>query len=90
MLTIIFGAERSHLCYLVVREEGREKKGKNPNFSLLSKEFHQSEFIELRMKVHLLNEGYAWVPKTRDFAWDPREESGKSKFSSVGNVHETS
>ena len=25
------------------------------------------EFIGRRMKVYLLDEGYAWVPKTRDF-----------------------
>ena len=26
------------------------------------------------MKVHLLYEGYAWVPKRRDFTEEPREE----------------
>ena len=42
------------------------------------------------MKVHLLNEGYAWVPKTRDFAEDSSEEFGKSKVSGLGSVHGTS
>ena len=26
------------------------------------------------MKVHLLDENYAWVPKRRDFPEDPEEE----------------
>ena len=42
------------------------------------------------MKVHLLDEGYVWVPKTQDFAEDSREEFGKSKVSSLENVHGTS
>ena len=34
------------------------------------------------MKVHLLDEGYVWVPKRKDFDKDPTEEIwGKSKFS---------
>ena len=36
------------------------------------------------MKVHLLDEGYTWVPKMKDFDEDPKEEiRGKSKFSSL-------
>ena len=31
-------------------------------------EFRPSEFVEPRTKVHLLDEGYTWEPKTRDFA----------------------
>ena len=42
------------------------------------------------MKVHLLDEGYVWVPKTRDFVEDSSEEFGKSKVSDLGSVHETS
>ena len=42
------------------------------------------------MKVHLLDEGHAWVPKTRDFAEDSSEELGKSKVSGLGSVHGTS
>ena len=42
------------------------------------------------MKVHRINEGYAWVPKTRDFVEDPSKEFGKSKVSGLGSVHEAS
>ena len=30
-------------------------------------------------KVHLLDESYAWVPKSRDFVEDLIKEFGKSK-----------
>ena len=46
--------------------------------------------VELRKKVHLLDEGYTWVPKTRDFAGDSSEEFGKLKVSGLGSVHGTS
>ena len=72
----------SHFLLLVVRERGKEKKKKkNQNFYLRSTEFRWSEFVGPRMKVHLLDEGYAWVPKTRDFVEDSSEEFGKSKVS---------
>ena len=60
------------------------------SISLQSTEFRQSEFIGQRMKVHLLDEGYAWVPKTRDFSKDSSEEFWKSKVSGLGSVNETS
>ena len=42
------------------------------------------------MKVHLLDEGYECVPKRKDFDKDPKEEiQGKSKFSCLGGVLET-
>ena len=41
-------------------------------------------------EVHLLDEGYAWVPKIWDFAKDSRKDFGKSKVSGLGNVHKTS
>ena len=66
---------------------GEETKGESFNFSLRSTEIRWSEFVELRTKVHLLNEGYVWVPKTRDFAKDSSEEFGKSKVSGLGSVH---
>ena len=72
------------------RGEKERKKKRNPNFSLQSMEFRRSEFVGLRMKVHLLNEGYAWVPKTRDFAEDSNKEFGKSKVLGLGSVHGTS
>ena len=74
------------------RERGREEKKnqKNQNLSLQSTKFRQSEFIRPRTKVHLLNEGYVWAPKTRGFAKDSSEEFGKSKVSGLGSVHGTS
>ena len=39
------------------------------------------EFIEPRVKVHLLDEGYAYTSKRRDFTEDPNEEiSGNQGF----------
>ena len=52
--------------------------------------FRWLEFVGLRMKVHRIDESYAWVPKTRVFFEDPNEEFGKSKVSSLGSVHEAS
>ena len=49
-----------------------------------------SEFVEPRKKVYLLDEGYAWVSKSRDFTEDLRNEFGKSKVSGFGSVNETS
>ena len=49
-----------------------------------------SEFVGLRTKVHLIDERYAWVPKTWDFIKDLSKEFGKSKVSGLGSVHETS
>ena len=44
-------------------------------------ELCQLEFVEPRVKVHILDEGYTWVPKTRDFIKDLKEEiSGNKKF----------
>ena len=42
------------------------------------------------MKVHLLDEGYAWVQKTRNFVEKSSKEFGKSKVSGLGSVHGTS
>ena len=73
-------------------ERGREKKNKikNKKIYLRSTEFRRSEFVEPKVKVHLLNEGYAWVPKTGDFTEDSSEEMGKSKVSGLESVHGTS
>ena len=68
----------------------KEERKKNQNFYLQSTEFCRLEFVEPRVKVHLLDKGYAWVQKTRDFAEDLREEFEKSKVSSLESVHETS
>ena len=53
-------------------------------------EFRWSEFFGSRMKVHLLEEGYECVPKTRDFTEDSSKEFGKSKVSGLGSIHGTS
>ena len=61
-----------------VREE---RKRRDKGFFSRSIEFCRLKFIGPRMKVHHIDEGYAWVPKTRDFVEDPSEEFGKSKVS---------
>ena len=55
-------------------------------------DLRESEFVEPRVKVHLLGEGYAWIPKTKDFDEHPKKEihPGKLKFSSLGGVLGTS
>ena len=32
------------------------------------------------MKVHHIDEGYSWVPRTRNFNEDPKEESREVEF----------
>ena len=64
----IFGEERPDSGLVVrVREGEKRKIKKNQSFSLQSTKFRRSEFVEPKVKVHLLDEGYAWVPKTQDF-----------------------
>ena len=53
-------------------------------------EFCWLELVGTRTKVHILEEGYVWVPKKPDFVEDPSEEFGKSKVSVLGSVHGTS
>ena len=72
------------------RERERKKKKKNLNFSLRSTEFLRSKFIGPITKVHILDEGYAWVPKTRDFTEDSSKEFGESKVSGLGSVQGSS
>ena len=48
------------------RERGERKK-KIQDLFLRSMEFRQSEFVKLRVKVNLLDEGYAYIPKSKDF-----------------------
>ena len=62
-----------HSDFLVLWE-GERREREHPNFSLRSSKFHRSEFVEPRVKVHLLDEGYAYIPKKRDFIEDPKEE----------------
>ena len=52
-------------------DSGRvERDERNFSFSLLSTETGWSESVEPRFKVHLLDEGYAWVPPTCSFTED--------------------
>ena len=48
----------------------RERNKRNSSFSLLSTEIGWPESIEPRFKVHLLDEGYTWVPTTRNLVED--------------------
>ena len=57
-----------------MREEWRDK-----DFIPRSTEFRWSVFVGPITKVHHIDEGYAWVPKPRDFIEDPSKEFGKSK-----------
>ena len=57
----------------------REREGeteRRPSFSLRSSEFRRSEFVEPRVKVYLLDEGYTYIPKKkkRDFIENQKEE----------------
>ena len=78
----------SYCCSYNERERGEEEI--NSSFFPLSAEFRRSEFVEQRAKVHLLDEGYVWILKTRDFTEDSVWEFGKSKVSGLGSVHGTS
>ena len=69
--------------WLSLQERGkRERKlEKIKTFSLRSMGFHQSEFVEPTVKVHLLDESHAYIPKRKDFTEDPKEEiSGNQGF----------
>ena len=48
----------------------RGRNERNFSFSLQSTEIGWSKSVEPRFKVHLLDEGYAWVPTTRNFVED--------------------
>ena len=48
----------------------RERNEINSSFSLRSTEIEWSESAKPRFKVHLLDEGYAWVPTTLNFVKD--------------------
>ena len=71
-----FGRENPHFL-LFGLETMREKRGKKEIFQTFfrqSIEFYRSEFVDPRVKVHLLDEGYAYIPKRRDFIENPKEE----------------
>ena len=49
------------------KKEKKERGERSSNFSLRSIEIGGSVFVGPRTKDHLLDKGYEWVPKTRDF-----------------------
>ena len=63
---------------------------RSSSFSLRSTEIGWSDLVGLRSKVHILDEGYVWVSKTRDFAEDSQENFWKSIVLGFGSVHGTS
>ena len=69
------------------KKEKRKKRERSSNFSLRSTEIGGSVFIWPRTKDHLLDKGYAWVPKTRDFIEDSSEVFKKSRVLGLGSVH---
>ena len=72
-----------------MREEKRERVRE---LQLLST-IYRDQLVGIRQaknEVHLLVQGYAWVPKTRDFAKDLRKEFGKSKVLGLRSVNGTS
>ena len=68
-----------------VREE---RKTTTKRFLPRSTEFHWSVFIGPRTKVHRIDEGYAWVPKTWDISENLNEDFVESKVSGLGSVQE--
>ena len=69
-----------------------ERKEKKESQEIPSKIYRipSIEVRRARTKVHHIDEGYTWVPKTRDFTENPSEEFRKSKVSGLGSVHEAS
>ena len=72
------------------KREKRERVERNSNFSLRSTEIGGSIFVWPRTKDHLLDKGYAWVPKTRNFFKDLSKYFGKSRVLGLGSVQGTS
>ena len=68
----ILGERRS--SFFGLETVGKKGRVRTSSFFLRSTEFRQSNFVGSRLKVHRLDEGYAWVPKMMDFIKDPKEE----------------
>ena len=75
--------KKAHFLYTRERERGKESREISSNFFLQSTELDCSVFVGPRTKVHLCDESYAWVPKTKDFAEDSSEEFGRSWVSGL-------
>ena len=54
--------------------EWEERNEEIQNFLIRSTKFHWSEFVKPRVKFYLLDKGYAYVPKSKDFIEDPKME----------------
>ena len=74
-------------CSYGERERGEEER--NPTLFPRFTKFRRLEFVGPRTKVHLLDEGYTSIPKTRNVVEDS-SEFGKSKVLGLGSVHGTS
>ena len=74
------------------KEKEREERKGREKLQLLSTIYGDwwVGFVKPRTNDHLLDTGYVWVPKTRDFAEDSSEEFGKSRVSGLGSVDGTS
>ena len=68
-----FWRKIAHFLVGTMGEQEGEKE-RVQDFFLQSLEFRLSEFVGARTKVHRLDEGYACVPKRRDFTENPKEE----------------
>ena len=73
-----------------MREEKRECRERNSDFSLQSMKIRCSSSDGPRFKVGVLGEGYAWILETPSFAKVLHGRFGKSKASGSGSVRETS
>ena len=67
------GQNISHFYGFYMRESKKERH-RTKDFFRQSTKFCRLEFVGPRTKVHCLDEGYACVPKRRDFTEDPKEE----------------
>ena len=59
---------------VLVEREKKRREREQQAFSLQSTEFCRSDFVRPRLKVHHLDEDYAWVPKRRGFTENQKEE----------------
>ena len=62
-----------------MREGKRGCRKRSSNFSLRSTKIEWSSSDGPRVEVRVLDEGYAWIPETPNFAKVSRERFGKSK-----------
>ena len=84
------GKKNEIFCCFVHMRVTEERKVRAKGLFPRSTEFRRSKFDGPEIKVHRINEGYAWVLKMRDFSKDPNEEFVKSKVLGLGSVYEAS